>query len=142
MKELERGEAELVFTASIDAGWHVYSTELGNDGPISATFNAVKMEGAELVGKLQARGKEIKQYDKLFDMDVRYFEKAVTFVQKILFTKPTYDIDCYVEYGACNDRSCLPPSKANLRLSGKSPRPPHMEGQIPPPRPEDGQRQA
>lgn len=140
MKELERGEAELVFTASIDAGWHVYSTELGNDGPISATFNAVKMEGAELVGKLQARGKEIKQYDNLFDMDVRYFEKAVTFVQKIRFTKPTYDIDCYVEYGACNDRSCLPPSKANLRLSGKSPRPPHMEGQIPPPRPEDGQR--
>ena len=140
MKELERGEAELVFTASIDAGWHVYSTELGNDGPISATFNAVKMEGAELVGKLQARGKEIKQYDKLFDMDVRYFEKAVTFVQKIRFTKPTYNIDCYVEYGACNDRSCLPPSKANLRLSGKSPRPPHMEGQIPPPRPEDGQR--
>ena len=140
MKELERGEAELVFTASIDAGWHVYSTELGNGGPISATFNAVKMEGAELVGKLQARGKEIKQYDKLFDMDVRYFEKAVTFVQKIRFTKPTYDIDCYVEYGACNDRSCLPPSKANLRLSGKSPRPPHMEGQIPPPRPEDGQR--
>ena len=140
MKELERGEAELVFTASIDAGWHVYSTELGNDGPISATFNAVKMEGAELVGKLQARGKEIKKYDKLFDMDVRYFEKAVTFVQKIRFTKPTYDIDCYVEYGACNDRSCLPPSKANLRLSGKSPRPPHMEGQIPPPRPEDGQR--
>ena len=140
MKELERGEAELVFTASIDAGWHVYSTELGNDGPISATFNAVKMEGAELVGKLQARGKEIKQYDKLFEMDVRYFEKAVTFVQKIRFTKPTYNIDCYVEYGACNDRSCLPPSKANLRLSGKSPRPPHMEGQIPPPRPEDGQR--
>ena len=140
MKELERDEAELVFTASIDAGWHVYSTELGNDGPISATFNAVKMEGAKLVGKLQARGKEIKQYDKLFDMDVRYFEKAVTFVQKIRFTKPTYNIDCYVEYGACNDRSCLPPSKANLRLSGKSPRPPHMEGQIPPPRPEDGQR--
>ena len=139
MKELERGEAELVFTASIDAGWHVYSTELGNDGPISATFNAVKMEGAELVGKLQARGKEIKQYDKLFEMDVRYFEKAVTFVQKIRFTKPTYDIDCYVEYGACNDRSCLPPSKANLRLSGKSPRPPHMDDQRPP-RPDDGQR--
>ena len=60
MKELERGEGELIFTATIDAGWHVYSTELGNDGPISATFNAVKMEGAELVGKLQARGKEIK----------------------------------------------------------------------------------
>jgi len=102
LKELERGEAELIFQATIDAGWHVYSTELGNDGPISATFNAVKTDGVELIGKLQASGKEIKQYDKLFEMEVRWFENTVTFVQKIRFTKPTYDIDCYVEYGACN----------------------------------------
>ena len=78
------------------------------------------MEGAEPVGKLQARGSEIKKYDKLFDMELRYFEKAVTFVQKIRFTKPQYDIDCYVEYGACNDEACLPPSEASLKAKGKS----------------------
>ena len=61
-------DAEIVFTAKIDAGWHVYSTDLGNNGPISATFNAVKMDGVETIGKLQARGKEIKQFDKLFEM--------------------------------------------------------------------------
>ncbi len=121
LKELKNGEAELIFKATIDAGWHVYSTGLGNDGPISASFNKVKMDGAETVGKLQARGNEIKQFDKLFEMEVRYFEKAVTFVQKIKFTKPKYDIDCYVEYGACNDQSCLPPSEAAFKQSGNSP---------------------
>ena len=121
LKELKGNEAELVFSATIDAGWHVYSTGLGDDGPISASFNAVKMDGVETVGKLQARGNEIKQFDKLFDMELRFFEKAVTFVQKIRFTKPEYDIDCYVEYGACNDESCLPPSEAALKVKGKSP---------------------
>ncbi len=122
LKPLKGAEAELVFSATIDPGWHVYSTGLGDDGPISASFHAQKMEGAELVGKLQARGNEIKQYDKLFEMNLRYFEKAVTFVQKIRFTKPKYDIDCYVEYGACNDESCLPPSEAELKVSGVSPK--------------------
>ena len=121
LKELKGNEAELVFSATIDAGWHIYSTGLGDDGPISASFNAVKMDGVETVGKLQARGNEIKQFDKLFDMELRFFEKAVTFVQKIRFTKPEYDIDCYVEYGACNDESCLPPSEAALKAKGKSP---------------------
>ncbi|WP_028903980.1 protein-disulfide reductase DsbD [Prevotella sp. P6B4] len=120
LKDLKNGEAELVFKATIDAGWHVYSTGLGSDGPISASFHKNKMEGAEPVGKLQARGKELKQFDKLFEMEVRYFEQAVTFVQKIKFTKPKYDIDCYVEYGACNDQACLPPSEAVLKVSGNS----------------------
>ena len=118
LKDMKNGEAELIFKATIDAGWHVYSTGLGNDGPISASFNVVKMDGAEPVGKLQARGKEIKQFDKLFEMEVRYFESAVSFVQKIKFTKPKYEIDCYVEYGACNDQACLPPSEATLKASG------------------------
>ena len=120
LKDLKNGEAELVFKATIDAGWHVYSTGLGSDGPVSASFHQVKMDGAEPVGKLQARGKEIKQFDKLFEMEVRYFEQAVTFVQKIKFTKAKYDIDCYVEYGACNDQACLPPSEAPLKAKGQA----------------------
>ncbi len=121
LKELGGAEAEIIFSATIDTGWHVYSTNLGNDGPISASFNAVKMEGVETVGKLQPRGKEIKQYDPMFDMELRFFEGSVTFVQKVRFTKPNYQIDCYLEYGACNDESCMPPSEVPLKLSGKSP---------------------
>ena len=119
LKELKGGEAELIFSATIDPGWHVYSIGLGSDGPISASFHADKMDGVETVGKLQARGKEIKQFDKLFEMELRFFEQAVTFVQKVRFTKPDYDIDCYLEYGACNDEACLPPTEVALKAKGK-----------------------
>ena len=121
LKMLKGDEAEIVFTANIDAGWHVYSTDLGSGGPIAASFNVVKMDGAEAVGKLQPRGKEIKQFDKLFEMDVRYFEGSAVFAQKIRFTKPAYDIDCYLEYGACNDQNCLPPSEVQFKAKGKRP---------------------
>lgn len=114
-------EAEIVFSGKIDAGWHVYSTNLGSDGPISATFNVAKLDGVELVGKLTPRGKEIAQYDKLFEMKLRYFEGSVQFVQKVKFTKSNYTIDAYLEYGACNDQNCMPPTSVSIKQSGKSP---------------------
>lgn len=121
LKTSSSAEAEIVFTGKIQPGWHVYSTGLGADGPISATFNVNKMDGAVAVGKLQARGHEISKFDNLFEMKLRYFEGNVTFVQKIKFTKPDYHIDVYVEYGACSDQNCLPPSEATFKGTGKSP---------------------
>ena len=127
LKELGNDEAEIIFTAKIDQGWHVYSTNL-TDGPIAATFNVVKMEGAEKVGKLRPRGNEQKTFDKLFDMEVRYFENTATFVQKIKFTKPKYVIDCYLEYGACNDQVCMPPSTVEFKKTGSlTPNPSPLE---------------
>lgn len=114
-------EGEIVFSGSIDPGWHVYSTGLGSDGPISATFHVDKKDGVELVGKLMPRGKEIAKFDKMFEMNLRYFEGSVSFVQKVKFTKPEYTIDGYLEYGACNDESCLPPQEVGIKQSGKSP---------------------
>ena len=117
LKELTNHEAEIIFTGKIDAGWHVYSTDLSG-GPIPATFNKVKMEGVETVGKLKPRGNEQKTFDKLFGMEVRFFEGTATFVQKIRFTQPRYVIDCYLEYGCCNDEMCMPPSTAEFKKSG------------------------
>ena len=120
LKELNGNEGEIVFTAKIDDGWHVYSTDLGQDGPIEATFNIVKMDGVETVGKLQPRGNVIKKYDSMFGMDLKYFEQTATLVQRVKFTKPQYTIDCYLEYGACNDEMCMPPSQAEFKQSGES----------------------
>lgn len=114
-------EAEIVFSGKIQPGWHVYSTNLGNSGPISATFNVNKLDGVELVGKLTPRGKEISNFDQLFGMKLRYFEGSVQFVQKVKFTKPDYSIDGYLEYGACNDQNCLPPTSVDFKNSGKAP---------------------
>ena len=121
LKAGKTAEAELVFTGKIAAGWHVYSTNLPSDGPISATFHADKLDGVELVGKLTPRGKEIKNFDKVFEMQLRYFENSVQFVQKIRFTKPQYVLKAYLEYGACNDQSCLPPTQVEVHEQGKSP---------------------
>ncbi len=131
LKELPNNEAEIVFSAKIDAGWHVYSTDL-KDGPIAASFNAVKMEGAEKVGKLKSRGNEQKVFDKLFNMEVRYFEHSAIFVQKIKFTKEKYTIDCYLEYGACNDEMCMPPSTVEFKKEGmvKLPEPEKVEEKV------------
>ena len=121
LKTDNTAEGEIIFTGRIEKGWHVYSTGLGADGPISATFNVNKLDGVQLVGKLQPRGHEIKSYDKLFGMTLRYFEGSVTFVQKVKFTKPNYKIDAYLEYGACNDQNCMPPTSVDIKKAGKSP---------------------
>lgn len=121
LKAGKTAEAELVFTGKIAAGWHVYSTNLPGGGPTSATFSVEKLDGVELVGKLTPRGKEIKNFDKTFEMQLRYFENSVQFVQKIRFTKPQYALKGYLEYGACNDQSCLPPTQVEVHEQGKSP---------------------
>ncbi|WP_455601645.1 cytochrome c biogenesis protein CcdA [Bacteroides rodentium] len=120
LKTLAADEAEVVFKAAIDKGWHVYSTDLGDGGPISATFNVEKISGAEVVGKLKPVGKEISTFDKLFEMKVRYFENTAQFVQKLKLTGSAYQLEGYLEYGACNDENCLPPTQVPFQFSGKA----------------------
>ncbi len=114
-------EGEIVFIGKIDKGWHVYSTNLGDAGPTEAAIRFNKKDGVEPVGVLKPVGKEISQFDEMFGAKLRYFENSVQFVQKVKFTKPNYDIDADLEYGACNDQSCLPPSSTNFKKAGKSP---------------------
>ena len=119
LKTISDTEAQIVFTGNIDAGWHVYSTDLPSGGPISATFNVEKIQGAELMGKLTPQGKEIENFDKVFEMKLRYFENTATFVQKFKITDASYQIEGYLEYGACNDENCLPPKEVPFSFSGK-----------------------
>ena len=121
IKTGKTAEAEIVFSGRIEAGWHIYSTDLGSSGPTEASFHVNKADGIELVGKLMPRGKEKSHFDQMFGMNVRYFEGTAQFVQKIRFTKPTYTIEAYLEYGVCSDENCLPPGEVALKKSGKSP---------------------
>jgi len=110
--------AEIVFTAQIDPGWHIYSTELGDGGPISASFNVDRMTGAHVDGKLLPVGNEQAVFDKLFDMEVRYFEKTAKFVQRVRLEGGAYRLEGYLEYAACNDQNCLPPSEVPFMFTG------------------------
>ena len=117
-KQVSPSEVDVIFTGKIDKGWHVYSTGLPDDGPISATLTSETSEGAKAEGKLKAQGKEISQFDNLFGMKLRYFENSVTFVQRYKLTAEKYHIKGFLEYGACNDQSCLPPTQVDFDYTG------------------------
>ena len=117
LKMLADGEAEIVFTGTIEEGWHVYSTNL-TGGPTSATFTVENIAGAELTGALKPEGKEVEKYDESFGVKVRYFEKSVKFIQKLKLTGGAYKVVGYLEYGACNDENCLPPTQVPVDFSG------------------------
>ncbi len=120
-KALSDTLAEIVFTGSIDAGWHVYSTDLPEGGPVSATFNVDKLAGAETVGRLEARGKVVERMDPLFGMQVKYFEGSqAVFAQKIRLTGGLYEVTGYLQYGACNDENCLPPTNVEFSYTGEA----------------------
>ena len=120
-KQVSPTEVEVIFSGTIEKGWHVYSTGLADDGPISATVTTEKAEGAKPKGRLQTRGKEINTYDKVFEQQLRYFEGSVQFVQKYEITGKTYDIKGFLEYGCCNDEMCMPPGNVEFSFQGKGP---------------------
>ena len=117
-KQVSPSEVDVIFTGRIDKGWHVYSTGLPDDGPISATLTSEASEGAKVDGKLKAQGNEINHFDNLFGMKLRYFENSVTFVQRYKLTAEKYHIKGFLEYGACNDQNCLPPTQVEFDFTG------------------------
>lgn len=120
-KKVAPDEIEVTFSGKIDAGWHVYSTALPADGPISATITTEKNEGAAPKGSLGHRGKEINQYDNMFGMNLRFFENSVTFYQRYKLTGKTYHVKGYLEYGSCNDEMCMPPTQVEFDFKGEGP---------------------
>lgn len=116
--DVKGNEATLTFTATIDNGWHMYSTDLPDGGPTAANINFDALKGAEAIGKLTPGSGEIEMFDPMFEMQVRYFEKTATFTQKFKITEPEYQITGYLQYGACNDESCLPPTNFEFDLKG------------------------
>ena len=119
LRTLQAGEAEVIFTGTIDKGWHVYSTDLGEGGPISATFNVEDISGAELVGKLKPVGEEIAAFDKLVRNESALFCKFRSVCAEAeSSTGGAYKVEGYLEYGACNDENCLPPTQSAVQIFG------------------------
>lgn len=107
------------FDLSISRGWHVYSTELPADGPVSASFTADSVSGLVPYGGLQTSGVEIEKEDPVFGMRVRYFEGKVRFFQRYLIEEENWRIIGHFTYAACNDESCIPPQHIEFEFGGK-----------------------
>jgi hypothetical protein len=116
VNKISNVESELIFTATMDKGWHLYSQDIPEGGPIPTTFHIEKGMGFFLTGKV-TEPKAIEVFDKQFDMKVMYFSNNVEFRQKVkvISAKPV-EVKGYVEYMCCNDEQCLPPNEVPFIL--------------------------
>lgn len=109
---------DLVITATIEKGWHVYSQNIGDDGPIPTSFRFESLDNEyQLVGKTN-EGKGHEGYDEVFEMDIKYFENKATFKQRVnLLTNKKITIKGVLEFMACDDEHCTPPTEVELEFS-------------------------
>lgn len=118
-KKVSPTEFDIVFTGSIASGWHVYAITEKN-GPCPASFNVDKKQGVELVGGMKAAKAPLKKFDPLFGADLQFYEGSCTFTQRVRITGKDYSIEGYLEYGACNEQNCLPPTPVDFKFQGKA----------------------
>ena len=117
-ERVSKDEIKVTFTGKIDEGWHVYSSDIPQNGPTPATFNIVDAVNVEPAGKLVPGKGAVHKYDEMFEMELSFFEKECRFTQTLKITGKEFRAKGYLEYGACSDENCLPPSEAAYELQG------------------------
>ncbi len=129
LKNISDTEVEIVFDATIEPGWHMYSTNVVEDGPIPATLNIEKISGAALDGALKPVGNVVRKYEEMFGTEVFFFENKAQFVQRVKLAGGKYEIEGYLQYAACNDQSCTPPTDVEVKYAGEAKAPAKADAQ-------------
>ena len=117
-KKINKNEAVLYIKANIEPDWHLYSQNIKPGGPNKTEFTFASSKDYSLVGKTQ-EPKPISKYEKVFKMEVSYFENEVVFKQKIKLNKATTTVKGKVDFMVCDDKQCLPPSEVSFSIPVK-----------------------
>ncbi|TFF36385.1 protein-disulfide reductase DsbD domain-containing protein [Mucilaginibacter psychrotolerans] len=117
-KKINANEAVVYFKATINKGWHVYSLNSKDGGPVKTGFTFKAMPGYKLLGNA-TEPTPITHFEKSFGMNVSYFENTVIFQQKIKLKTATVTVKGTLEYMACNDKKCLPPEDVDFVIPVK-----------------------
>lgn len=116
-QKVDESTLELHFKATIEEGWHLYSNELPDGGPLATEVTYTTLEGVEPSGELISDKKSIEEYVKLFSMVLNFFEKEVTFVQRLKILSPDYKIEGAIRYMGCNNLTCLTPTTEEFKFA-------------------------
>lgn len=116
----------VTFTATVDAGWHMYGTHLPSGGP-EPTSVQWNNQGVKLVGGLTPSKAAHKQHDETFDMDLSWWTGSVTLSQKFTVTAKEYKIEGSIRYMACDDENCTPPKSESFSFKGTAAQAPVAE---------------
>jgi thiol:disulfide interchange protein DsbD len=116
-KKISSTEAVVFLRATIEDGWHIYSQDVKDGGPIKTSFTFDPSKDYALVGKT-SEPTPVTRFEKAFSMNVSYFEKSVIFQQKIKLKSPDVSvIKGKLEYMTCNDKKCLPPEDLDFSVN-------------------------
>jgi Thiol:disulfide interchange protein DsbD, N-terminal len=97
---------EVHIKTSVDPKWHIYSI-YNPDGGAQAT--ALTFTNAKSIGKAKEAGRMKTIFEKEFNVNQKYFEQKVDFIQTVKVEPGTKKVSGTIEYMVCNDRQCLPP---------------------------------
>jgi hypothetical protein len=108
---------EVVLTAVVNGNWHIYSQNVGVDGPIPTAFTFTKNPLLSFDGAVKENGKLIKKNEEVWGGEVRYYENKVEFVQRVKIKGGKTNLAGKVEYMVCNDEKCLPPAETSFSVA-------------------------
>jgi hypothetical protein len=116
VEKVKGDEYKIVFTAMIDKPWHTYGMYIPDGGPVKTRFKYEKNADIELLGKMTETGPKMEEkMDDVFGIKLKIFEQKAVFEQHIKLKKKT-TLKCSVEFMACDDKSCLPPSTTKFEI--------------------------
>jgi DsbC/DsbD-like thiol-disulfide interchange protein len=117
-KKTSKTQVTLYLKATIDNGWHIYSQNIAEGGPVKTSFTFTPSKTYTLVGET-IEPKAIVKFEKSFNMKVSYFEKSVVFQQKVRLTGSKVNVKGTIEYMVCDDSQCLPPETVTFSITVK-----------------------
>jgi thiol:disulfide interchange protein len=120
-KQINPGEVQLIFTATIDRPWHMYSQDVPPppDGPVATSFNFEKSGDYKTLGKVK-ESKSIEEFDNQFKSTLKYFNDKAVFTQNIgVISAKDFKISGYLEFMCCDDNTCLAPETIDFEFSIK-----------------------
>ncbi|RKR83326.1 disulfide bond corrector protein DsbC [Mucilaginibacter gracilis] len=114
-KKTGKNTAVIFIKATIDKGWHIYSTRQEDGGPLKTTISFTQTPNYCIIGDL-IEPKPLKKYEKSFEINVIFFEKSVIFQQKIKIFKQRFILKGKSNFMVCNDEKCLPPNDVEFSI--------------------------
>lgn len=121
LKNTSETTADIIIHATLDNGWHLYGIDIPEGGPRPTSIVFENIQNAKLKGKLQTPSKLVSEYDANFEMELQWYGHEAVFIQSISFSnKDEVFIEGHVEYMACNDQTCLPPTQEPFKFGNPS----------------------
>lgn len=116
-EKIDNHTYDIIFKAKIDKGWHLYGLNIPEGGPIATSFNFNEHESYAITGQAESSVIPEKKYDKTFLMELELFDNFVTFKQRIKLNSEPAMVEGYIEFMACDDSRCLPPSEIEFKFN-------------------------